>query len=91
MALGIDGQAKNFVPETNDVIYHTALTQPGGSDTIFFTAPSEPGDYDYLTEANLAAEAGSRALEKVTGENRVRAELAKGRSAREVFDEYGIL
>src|SRR5439155_3598109 len=32
-----------------------------------------------------------RALEKVTGENRVRAELARGRSAREVFKEFGIL
>jgi hypothetical protein len=30
-------------------------------------------------------------LEKVTGENRVREELARGRSVREVFAEYGIL
>ncbi|HYT87461.1 MAG TPA: RraA family protein [Gemmataceae bacterium] len=44
-----------------------------------------------LVPAELAAEAGTRALAKATGENRVRAELAKGRSVREVFAEYGIL
>lgn len=48
MALGIDGSAQNFVPESDDVLYHTALTQPGASDTIFFTAPAKPGDYDYV-------------------------------------------
>ena len=48
MTLGIDGNAKNFVPDTDDVLYHTALTLPNASDTIFFTAPSIPGDYDYV-------------------------------------------
>jgi uncharacterized cupredoxin-like copper-binding protein len=48
MTLGIDGTAKNYVPETNDVLFHTALTQPGGIDTIYFTAPTTPGDYDYI-------------------------------------------
>src|SRR5688572_11250961 len=48
MALGIDGNAKNFVPDSDDVLYHTALTLPGASDTIFFTAPSTPGEYDYV-------------------------------------------
>jgi hypothetical protein len=41
--------------------------------------------------AALAEAAFAKALEKVTGENRVRAELAKGRSVREVFAQYGIL
>ncbi|MBI1916060.1 MAG: RraA family protein [Planctomycetes bacterium] len=40
---------------------------------------------------SLAEQALARALEKVRGENRVREELAKGRSVREVFAEYGIL
>ncbi len=48
LALGIEGNAQNFGPDTADVLYHTALTQPGTSDTIFFTAPSKPGDYDYV-------------------------------------------
>jgi regulator of RNase E activity RraA len=51
------------------------------------------GDVDGVVVApqELAAQALRRALEKATGENRVRAELAKGRSLREVFAEYGIL
>jgi regulator of RNase E activity RraA len=57
-----------------------------------------PGDWVFadvdgvvVVPQRLAAEAFPRALEKVSGENKVRAELAKGRSAREVFAEYGIL
>jgi regulator of RNase E activity RraA len=51
------------------------------------------GDIDgvVVVPAELAEQAFPGALEKVSGENRVRAELAKGRSAREVFHEYGIL
>jgi len=51
------------------------------------------GDVDgvVIVPAELAAQAFPKALEKVSGENRVRAELAKGRSARDVFAEYGIL
>lgn len=57
-----------------------------------------PGDYVFgdidgvvIIPADLADKALPRALEKVTGENKVREELARGRSVREVFDEYGIL
>lgn len=51
------------------------------------------GDIDgiVIIPAGLADQAFPRALEKVSGENKVRAELARGRSVREVFDEYGIL
>ena len=48
LTMGIDGTAKNYVPDTADVLFHTALTQPGTSDTIYFTAPATPGDYDYI-------------------------------------------
>jgi regulator of RNase E activity RraA len=57
-----------------------------------------PGDWVFgdidgvvVAPAELAEEAMTRALEKARGENKVREELARGRSAREVFDEYGIL
>ncbi len=57
-----------------------------------------PGDYVFadidgvvVVPADLADRAFPLALEKVTGENRVRAELAAGRSLREVFAEFGIL
>jgi regulator of RNase E activity RraA len=60
------------------------LVRPG--DWIF-------GDLDGIVviPAKFAEDAFARALEKVTAENRVRAELAKGRSAAEVFAEYKIL
>jgi regulator of RNase E activity RraA len=60
------------------------LVRPG--DWIF-------GDLDgiVVVPVELADEAFPRALAKVTGENRVRTELAQGRSIREVFAEYGIL
>ena len=60
------------------------LIRPG--DWVF-------GDIDGIVVVPdaLAAQALPRALEKATGENRVRTELAQGRSLREVFAEYGIL
>jgi regulator of RNase E activity RraA len=57
-----------------------------------------PGDWIFgdmdgivVVPAELAERAFARALEKVTAENRVRAELARGRSVREVFAEHGVL
>jgi regulator of RNase E activity RraA len=60
------------------------LVRPG--DWVF-------GDMDGLVvvPAELAEAAFPRAIEKLQGEDRVREELAKGRSLREVFDQYGIL
>ena len=48
LSLGLDGLANNYVPDSADVLYHTALMQPGASDTIFFTAPEQSGDYEFL-------------------------------------------
>lgn len=57
-----------------------------------------PGDWVFadidgvtVVPIALAEEAFRRAFAKVSGENTVREELAKGRSVREVFAEYGIL
>jgi regulator of RNase E activity RraA len=57
-----------------------------------------PGDWVFgdvdgvvVVPAELADRAFAKALEKATGENRVREELLKGRSVAEVFAEYGIL
>jgi regulator of RNase E activity RraA len=51
------------------------------------------GDIDGLVvvPVELADEAFRLALTKAQGENRVRDELARGRSLREVFAEFGIL
>jgi regulator of RNase E activity RraA len=83
----------------------TPLDSKGRMDAISHGQPIrigacvvKPGDYVFgdidgvvVIPAELADKALPRALEKVTGENKVREELAKGRSVREVFDEYGIL
>lgn len=57
-----------------------------------------PGDWVFgdidgvvVVPAQLAEQAFAKAMEKVSGENRVRDELARGRSVCEVFAEYGIL
>lgn len=81
------------------------LDSKGRIDCIAYNQPIRigacavrPGDYVFadidgvvVIPAKLAKEALQRALDKVRGENQVRTELAKGRSVREVFDEYGIL
>ena len=48
MALGLEGAAKNYVPDSDDVLYYTALLQPETTDTIFITVPTLPGDYDFI-------------------------------------------
>ena len=84
---------------------YSPLDSKGRLDALHFDRPIQvgactvdPGDFIFgdidgvvVVPVRLADEAFSRALEKVSGENRVRIELARGRSAREVFEEYGIL
>ncbi len=57
-----------------------------------------PGDWVFadfdgvvVVPAVMADRVFTKALEKVTGENRVREELAAGKSVRETFAKYGIL
>jgi uncharacterized cupredoxin-like copper-binding protein len=47
MKLGLEGQEKNYIPQTNKVLYHTNLLQPNTSESIYFVAPGKPGDYTY--------------------------------------------
>lgn len=81
------------------------LDSKGRLDCIFHRQPIRvgacvirPGDWIFgdldglvVVPVELADEAFARALTKARGENRVRDELARGRSVREVFAEYGIL
>jgi uncharacterized cupredoxin-like copper-binding protein/glucose/arabinose dehydrogenase len=48
MQMGIQGPQHDFVPESEDVLFHTSLLQPQGSETIYFLAPSRPGDYPFI-------------------------------------------
>ena len=47
-ALGLEGHDRDYVPDTGDVLFHTALLAPGTAGTIYFTAPTEPGAYPYV-------------------------------------------
>ncbi|MFV1994383.1 MAG: plastocyanin/azurin family copper-binding protein, partial [Verrucomicrobiales bacterium] len=41
------GMAKGYIPESEDILWHTKLLQPKQVDTIEFIAPA-PGEYPYL-------------------------------------------
>jgi 4-hydroxy-4-methyl-2-oxoglutarate aldolase len=83
----------------------TPLDSKGRLDGIGYNVPIKvgdcivhPGDWVFadvdgvvVVPNDLAENTFSRALEKVTGENRVREELAAGKSVRETFAKYGIL
>ena len=45
MALGVDGLAKDFIPDSSDILQSVALVQPGKSITLKFTAPETVGNY----------------------------------------------
>ncbi len=47
MRLGLAGQEKNYIPQTNKVLYHTNLLQPNDVESIYFVAPDKPGEYIY--------------------------------------------
>ncbi|MEB2786594.1 plastocyanin/azurin family copper-binding protein [Algoriphagus persicinus] len=48
MKLGLEGQQKDYIPNTSKVLVHTKLLQPSESNTIYFIAPTEPGEYTYV-------------------------------------------
>ena len=48
MAMGIQGPEKSYIPDSEDVIYHTSLLDPETSETIYFTAPEKPGLYQFV-------------------------------------------
>lgn len=44
-ALGLDGADQNYVPDTDLVLYHTGIVEPGNVEKIYFQAPNIPGEY----------------------------------------------
>ena len=46
--LGLSGQEKGYIPESDDVLFHTVMLQPNASDAIFFVAPDQAGEIIYL-------------------------------------------
>ena len=39
--------AKDFIPESDEILFYTPLSKPGETVEVEFTAP-EPGDYPYI-------------------------------------------
>ena len=48
MAASPDGMTKGYIPESEDVLFHTKLLQPTQSEVLEFTAPATAGQYPYL-------------------------------------------
>ena len=48
IALGLDGPGKNYIPDLDEVLFHTVLLEPGATEAIYFTVPDKPGDYMYV-------------------------------------------
>ena len=48
MAALPDGVSKRYIPEGDDVLFFTDITDPGQSFTIRFNAPTAPGEYPYI-------------------------------------------
>lgn len=47
MNLGLEGPKKGYIPETDDVLFHTCILQPEITQSIYFVAP-KAGEYNYV-------------------------------------------
>lgn len=48
MGMGMEGVEKAYVPDMNEVLFHTNLLQPESMETIYFTAPTTKGNYTFV-------------------------------------------
>ena len=48
IALGADGFAKQFIPDSKDILAYTDMIDGGVEVELEFTAPEKPGDYEYV-------------------------------------------
>jgi len=48
LKLGLDGEAVQYVPDMEQVLYFVKVLQPESSESIYFQAPTEPGDYQFV-------------------------------------------
>lgn len=46
--LGLDADDLEYVPRTDQVLFHTFMLQPGQSETIYLEDPDTPGDYMFV-------------------------------------------
>lgn len=45
LELGLDGADLNYVPDSDLVLYHTGIVQPGDEESIYFQVPGRAGEY----------------------------------------------
>mgnify|MGYP001064719909 CR=1 FL=1 len=48
IALGLDEPDQHYVPDLDEVLFHTVLLEPETMEAIYFTVPDEPGEYSYV-------------------------------------------
>lgn len=48
IAMGISGPENDYIPDSENVLYHTSLLDPESSETIYFVAPEKPGLYQFV-------------------------------------------
>lgn len=48
IAMGADGFAKKFIPDSKDVLHHTDMLDGGAVEELEFNAPKSPGDYPFV-------------------------------------------
>jgi azurin len=46
--LGLKGAEMNYIPDSDNVLFHTGIMQPESTEAIYFVAPARPGDYQYV-------------------------------------------
>jgi len=48
IALGAEGFAKKFIPDSKEILHHTDLIDGGETVELDFVAPAQPGDYPFV-------------------------------------------
>jgi azurin len=48
LELGLEGAQQNYIPNLDEVIFHTGILEPESSETIYFVAPSKAGNYTFV-------------------------------------------
>jgi plastocyanin len=46
--LGISGNKMSYVPETDQVLFHSSIIQPTSNESIYFEVPAFEGDYGFV-------------------------------------------
>ncbi len=48
LKLGLQGEAMHYVPDMEEVLYHTGVLQPETTESLYITVPDKPGVYQFV-------------------------------------------